>query len=150
MKSSFGGKNLAPSISTYPYIPVKSPCKNPSLKLSVPINTVYEYFYAGLETLLKAQIANYGPQAAAMYATDNLNAYTGGVFVDSSCATTIKDCYTVNHAVIITGYGTDPDYGDYWLVKNSWGSSWGEYGYFRIARNRNNHCNIACWVMYTV
>ena len=54
--------------------------------------------------------------------------YKGGVFT--------KNCGTfLNHGVLIIGYGTDAPTGkDYWLVKNSWGSNWGEKGFFRIAR----------------
>ena len=40
----------------------------------------------------------------------------------------------VNHAVTLIGYGTDPSEGDFWLVKNSWGASWGEGGYIRLRR----------------
>jgi C1A family cysteine protease len=55
--------------------------------------------------------------------------YTGGVITSSSCGT------AVNHAVTIVGYGTDATTNTpYWIVKNSWGSWWGESGYVRIAR----------------
>lgn len=39
-----------------------------------------------------------------------------------------------NHAVLLVGYGVDAEAGPYWTVKNSWGSAWGEQGYFRIRR----------------
>jgi hypothetical protein len=48
----------------------------------------------------------------------------------------------MNHAVVIVGYGVDADFGDYWLIRNSWGTSWGENGYGKIARG-SNLCAIA-------
>ena len=39
---------------------------------------------------------------------------------------------------------------DYYIVKNSWGSSWGESGYIRTRRNYGNMCSIACWPQYPV
>merc|ERR1712189_30126 len=48
----------------------------------------------------------------------------------------------VNHAVTLVGYGTDPAEGDFWLVKNSWGTSWGEGGYIRLRRQATPQCAI--------
>ena len=39
----------------------------------------------------------------------------------------------LDHAVVAVGYGTDTSYGDYFLVRNSWGTSWGDNGYVKIA-----------------
>ncbi|KAJ0017635.1 hypothetical protein Pint_10426 [Pistacia integerrima] len=54
--------------------------------------------------------------------------YNGGVF-DGNCGTNL------NHAVTIIGYGTADDGTKYWLIKNSWGQTWGENGYMRIKRD---------------
>ena len=51
-------------------------------------------------------------------------------------------------AVQLVGYGTDASLGDYWIVRNSWGSRWGEEGYFKLARNENNMCGVATEVYY--
>ena len=47
------------------------------------------------------------------------------------------------------GYGTEPTTNkDYWIVRNSWDTWWGELGYVRIARNAGNMCGIANWGVY--
>ena len=55
--------------------------------------------------------------------------YKGGVF--DSCSN------GGGHAVALIGYGTeDPSGEDYWLIKNSWGTSWGDQGYMKISRKQ--------------
>ncbi|CAB3380109.1 Hypothetical predicted protein [Cloeon dipterum] len=63
--------------------------------------------------------------------------YKKGVYSASDCRANSK-----NHSLAIVGYGTENGQ-DYWLVKNSWGSGWGDKGYIKIARNKNNFCGIA-------
>ena len=53
--------------------------------------------------------------------------YRNGIFTTNECDT------TANHFGLLVGYGTDKYEGDYWIFKNSWGNSWGEDGYARIA-----------------
>lgn len=44
----------------------------------------------------------------------------------------------------------DVNGGDYWLIKKSWWTTWGEQGYIRMARNRNNNCGIGMFSVYPV
>lgn len=82
-------------------------------------------------------IAN-GPLSVLMDAS-TLSFYHKGIYNPSVCNPT-----TLNHAVLLVGFGEDNGI-DYWIVKNSWGTKWGEDGYFRIARGVNK-CGIATGV----
>ncbi|XP_010538207.1 PREDICTED: ervatamin-B [Tarenaya hassleriana] len=72
--------------------------------------------------------------------------YSGGIY-DGECGTNL------NHGVTIVGYGTSDDGIEYWLVKNSWGETWGENGYIRIRRNAGSPqgmCGLAMEAYYPV
>ncbi|CAI2345713.1 unnamed protein product [Caenorhabditis sp. 36 PRJEB53466] len=63
-----------------------------------------------------------GPVSVGMAVSQDIYSYSSGVY-DGDCGSTI------NHAVVIVGF-TD----DYWIIRNSWGDTWGEDGYFRVKR----------------
>lgn len=100
----------------------------------------YKQLESGNETMLEAAVAKFGPVSVAIEATNAFQFYGSGVFVDSTCGNTESD---LNHAVLAVGYDTDKNGQEYYIVKNSWGSDWGESGYVRFARNHNNMCGIA-------
>jgi cathepsin L len=47
----------------------------------------------------------------------------------------MNDNVIINHGVTLVGYGTDADKGDYWVIRNHWGTTWGENGFMRLRRN---------------
>lgn len=105
--------------------------------------TVYVDGYVQLpkndpSALLRA-VADYGPVAISV-AANTWSFYEAGVFDGPSkggCG------FDVDHAVQLVGYGTDEASGeDYWLVRNSWGSQWGEGGYIRVKRHDNPPCGV--------
>lgn len=99
------------------------------------------------EASMKCAIANNGPITLPLYGSsaDFRNFYGTGVFNDPN-----KLCGSApNHAVLLMGYGTDPKYGDFWLVKSSWGTGWGNKGYAKIQRG-TNLCGVTSFPMFPV
>lgn len=80
--------------------------------------------------------------AVVIYASSSFQNYKKGVFYDKNCLGTSK----TNHAVTIVGYGRQSGK-DYWLVRNQWGTNWGESGYFKLTRG-SNHCNVMTQPIY--
>ena len=75
-----------------------------------------------------------GPVFAVMHVNAFFYVYAYGVF-NGPCNG------LPNHAVIIVGYNTTSDGVPYWIIRNSWGTRWGEQGYVRVIRNRRK-CSI--------
>lgn len=80
---------------------------------------------------LMRHVALHGPVAVSVDAS-GWHAYKTGVYTGCNMKTPVID-----HNVQLVGYGTDSDSGlDYWLIRNSWGAAWGEKGYIRLSRTR--------------
>ena len=77
------------------------------------------------------------PVGVAIYSTGMLQSYTKGIVTEEylHCS---KESNEVNHGVVLVGFGSHKDEKvrghckDYWIVRNSWGSRWGENGFFKL------------------
>ena len=94
---------------------------------------------SGSEKDLADAVKKIGPVSVAIDASWwSFQMYESGIYYEPSFST-----QSLDHAVLAVGYGSDGRKKDYWIVKNSWGTSWGEKGYIRMARNKDNNCGIA-------
>ncbi|GFS68751.1 cathepsin L [Nephila pilipes] len=123
--------------ASYPYTAKNGTCRFDKASIGASC-TGYLNVPDGDEDALKQAVATVGPISVIIDACHNtfIN-YKSGIFDEPKCRTDIP-----SHAVLVIGYGTE-DGKDYWLVKNSWGTSWGMDGYILMTRNKNNQCGIA-------
>jgi len=128
------------SEAAYPYTAMDGTC-NTNVKAVTTISS-YTDVAGGDEGALLAAI-NVGPVSVAIEADQQcFQFYTSGVLDDASCGTQL------DHGVLAVGYGTLSGK-DYYIVKNSWGASWGMSGYILMVRNKDE-CGIATENSYPV
>lgn len=117
-----------PAESCFPYVAKDSSCSNACADYQTLTSSIigWRYTTSGSPTVeaIKQALAAYGPLVATMSVYSDFYYYSGGVY--SYTSGTLQG----GHAVLIVGYD-DP--GQYFIVKNSWGTNWGEGGFFRIA-----------------
>ena len=130
------------SLSSYPYNSGNgnsSSCKETSCSPIVRISSCSDVVPCD-QTSLKAAVARQPVSVAISADTRLFQSYSSGIITSPYCYTSL------DHGVLIVGYGSENGI-DYWLVKNSWGESWGENGYVKIARSDDKNdpgiCGIA-------
>jgi len=116
--------------SSYPYLNTKPnlycPSNLPVYNQGAKVSGSY-YTYRGDEELMKKLVYEHGAVLAAVKSAGPFQDYGGGVF---------SGCYpgnSIDHAISVVGYGTEGGE-PYWLIKNSWGTGWGDNGYIKLAR----------------
>jgi len=94
----------------------------------------YQDVASGSESGLQ-QAASGRPVSVAIDAShSSFQFYSSGIYYEPAC-----NPRNLDHGVLVVGYGsTGGSQGDYWIVKDSWGTGWGMSGYLNMARNRNN------------
>ncbi|TDH74220.1 hypothetical protein CCR75_001457 [Bremia lactucae] len=98
------------------------------------------------------QAVTHGPVTATLDASGKgFRHYGGGIYDAMDC---VNDGNEVNHAVVIVGFGETESGDKYWILRNTWGTMWGENGYMRIARGTKvgpvGPCNLYLYADYPV
>ncbi|KAL6587656.1 hypothetical protein OROMI_000635 [Orobanche minor] len=110
----------------YPYNAIDGKCDTARKNAKVVSIDGYEDVPQDEKALQKALA--HQPVSVAIEASGRaLQLYSSGIFTEE-CGTDL------DHGVVAVGYGSE-DGVDYWIVRNSWGTNWGENGYFRLERN---------------
>jgi cathepsin L len=133
--------------ASYPYQAWDRPCKADPTKKGASIVSYYN-ITSESDVALEDASVNGTVSVAIDASSDDFQFYGGGVFEIAGCSKTDLD-----HGVLVYGYNymkyNPNDVVAYWLVKNSWGRSWGDYGMIKMRKANvisdpwKNMCGIA-------
>ncbi|KAI8046159.1 procathepsin L [Drosophila gunungcola] len=130
---------------SYPYEPKTGSCLW-TKRIGAGINRGHVTLTGNDERELAEVVYNIGPVAVSIdHLHEEFELYFGGILRIPECR---SGKLHLTHSVLVVGFGTHPKWGDYWLIKNSFGTAWGESGYFKLARNADNMCGVATLPQY--
>jgi C1A family cysteine protease len=134
--------------SVYPYTDHEQACQ--SSAWGAPRTTIQSWHRIGCNNIeaIKTAIMTYGVIDAAVYVGSAFQAYSGGIYQDANTTCNSYPCYysPTNHSIALVGWNDNGGSG-YWILRNSWGTSWGENGYMRI---KYTSARVACEACYLV
>uniref|UniRef100_A0A3B4AD44 Uncharacterized protein n=1 Tax=Periophthalmus magnuspinnatus TaxID=409849 RepID=A0A3B4AD44_9GOBI len=105
--------------------------------------TGYMTISRGDEYALQEAVATVGPVSVGIDASqETFMLYQSGVYDEPECSSS-----DLNHGVLAVGYASLGNQ-EYWIIKNSWGEGWGDGGYIKMSRNKQNQCGIASLASY--
>ncbi|KAL1562491.1 senescence-specific cysteine protease SAG39-like [Salvia divinorum] len=132
------------SDTNYPYTGTQGACNhNTPSSLSTTISG-FSFVPSGDETALLAAVAN---QPISVAIDPRLFQFYHSGILTGECGTSLT------HAVTLVGYGESEDGIKFWLLKNSWGTGWGDGGYAKVQRNvdaKEGMCGIALYATYPI
>jgi C1A family cysteine protease len=126
--------------NSYPYQANSGQCMNTTCQKVVHIKKYHDIKTNDEHALAKA-VARQPVSVAIQANLQSFQLYKSGIYSDPNCGDDL------DHGVLVVGYGYDSSWDmKYWIVKNSWGSTWGDNGYIRIQKDINDSsglCGIA-------
>ena len=134
--------------SDVPYTATSGSCSDSELNCQKMATFSYCVDVPSKNEVMLMEAVQESPVSVAIEAdTRVFQFYSSGIIDSDECGTNL------DHGVLVVGYGSENNQ-DYWIVKNSWGDSWGENGYVRIAKssstNTDGVCGIAMQPSYIV
>jgi len=158
----FAKKNAICTEDSYKYTSgtttKRGSCKSSSCSVGIAKGKVIGYkglaplarIIPGTEKELMSALAQQPVSIGIEAASAPFQHYKSGVF-SGDCGS--MPLGLIDHGVLLVGYGTDPAGGDYWKIKNSWGTTWGDAGYIRIKRgdgSKYGQCHVLSSASYPI
>ena len=128
--------------TAYPYKYCMGTCKS-NIARTIKITGYIDV--PATEASLQNAVAGRPVSVSIDASLESFQLYKFGSYCPSGCSTTNLD-----HAVLVVGMTNNYSAGGDYIVKNSWGISWGDEGYIYMCANQNNHCGIATKASYPI
>jgi C1A family cysteine protease len=129
---------------SYPYTAEDGVCHYNKSFNGATVRNVINITKANSSALLDA-LARVGPISVAIDAEEDFQMYASGIYTSTTCSVEALD-----HGVLAVGFGVTPNGTKYYIVKNSWGTSWGQDGYVYWNRDIDDMCGIAEAASYPI